>query len=477
MDFQRLYDEYLNHAKKERDPYNVSINLLPFISNVSTSKFDGTCSIKGITGEFFRNLKKTDNSISNYTKDAEQKFVSELFKQGTKETTIEKLKVIMKDLMCSNNNFRPIEASFLQYYSLDKKENGKVTKYGAGQRRIATYLTSMVTDKDYYKDTMSPTNLLCQTIKEALDSTEQPAKEKNENYYILPFIKRQFEADLKWLLNQDDYVIIKYIDLFLYFYACYSVGQTIMSLDAYNKVEKDIEKPEICYFILSHESSSDKRFAVTQGWSAKFKTRYIEKMYGRMQCLDILNTIVKDNEEEVIGLYSDVLKKFSTVPFEENKINCEAALKYYIKEKSEILKNRGSETNRNYLNDVFEYNVESYEDFFNKLEKACMRLQSQTYQSKFSAQIIDLFKIRLLQQRRGRGQAVLVLDEEMLQFLIGLITREERCKLKDLYNKFAEYGICFDNKTKEQIAIQLQKLNVLERKSDSGEAQYAKVIL
>ena len=70
-----------------------------------------------------------------------------------------------------------------------------------------------------------------------------------------------------------------------------------------------------------------------------------------------------------------------------------------------------------------------------------------------------------------------VLDEEMLQFLIGLITREERCKLKDLYSKFAEYGICFDNKTKEQIAIQLQKLNVLERKSDSGEAQYAKVIL
>ena len=82
MDFQRLYDEYLNHAKKERDPYNVSINLLPFISNVSTSKFDGTCSIKGITGEFFRNLKKTDSSISNYTIDAEQKFVSELIKQS-----------------------------------------------------------------------------------------------------------------------------------------------------------------------------------------------------------------------------------------------------------------------------------------------------------------------------------------------------------------------------------------------------------
>lgn len=477
MDFQRIYEEYLNHSKKELDPYNVTIDLLPFISNVSTSKFDSTCSLKGITGEFFRDLKRTDTSISNYVKDAEEKVVLELIKQGASEYTVEQLKCIMKDLMCLGNNFRPIEASFLQYYPLDKRDDGKVTKYGAGQRRIAIYLTSMITDRDNYKDSKTPSNILTLTIKQALDSAEQPAKEKHNHYYILPFIKRQFENDLKWFLQQDDYVIIKYIDLFLYFYACYSVAQTIMSLDAHNKVNKNLEKPEICYFILSHEPASDKRFAVTQGWSAKFKTRYIEKMYGRMQCLDILNTIAKENEEEVVGLYPDILKRFSCVPFEENRKNCEETLKYYIKEKSEILKKRDSETNKNYMDATTECSLESYEDFFRKLETACIKLQSQTYQSKFSTQIIDLFKIRLLQQRRGRGQAVLVLDDEMLPFLIALITRENRCKLKELYNKFAEYGICFDNKTKEQIAIKLQKLNVLERKSDSGEAQYAKVIL
>lgn len=477
MDFQRLYDEYLNLSKKERDPYNVTIDLLPFISNVSTSKFDGTCSLKGITGEFFRDLKKTDTSIFNYVTDVEEKVASELTKQGSSESTIANLKDIMKDLMFSDNSFRPIEASFLQYYSLDKRDDGKVTKYGAGQRRIAAYLTSMITNKDDYSDTTTPSNILSLTIKKALDSAEQPAKEKDNHYYVLPFIKRQFEDDLKWLLERDDYVIIKYIDLFLYFYTCYSVGQTILSLDAHNKINKDLEKPEICYFVLSHEPASDKRFAVTQGWSTKFRTRYIEKMYGRMQCLDILNTIAKDNDEEVVGLYPDILKRFSSTPFEENKECCEAALRYYVTNKSEILKKRESETNKNHIEESSEYSVKSYEDFFKKLETACMKLQSQTYQSKFSTQIIDLFKIRLLQQRRGRGQAVLVLDEEMLPFLIALITREKRCKLKDLYSKFAEYGICFDNKTKEQIAIRLQKLNVLERKSDSGEAQYAKVIL
>ena len=139
MDFQRFYDKYLNHSEKERDPYNVSINLLPFITNVSTSKFDGTCGLKGITGEFFRDLRGTDTSIGDYVRDAEAKVVNELKSKDVSLSTIERFKDIMKDLMSSDNQFVPIEASFLQYYSLDTKENGKVTKYGAGQRRISEF--------------------------------------------------------------------------------------------------------------------------------------------------------------------------------------------------------------------------------------------------------------------------------------------------------------------------------------------------
>lgn len=477
MDFQRFYDKYLNHSEKERDPYNVSINLLPFITNVSTSKFDGTCGLKGITGEFFRDLKGTDTSISDYVRDAESKVVSELEGNDVSLSTIERFKDVMKDLMSSDNQFVPIEASFLQYYSLDVKENGKITKYGAGQRRIATYLSSMILDKTTYGGITTPSNLLSQIIKNALDRAEQPAKEKRDSYYILPFVRRQFEEDLKWFLSKDDYVIIKYIDLFLYFYVCYSVAQTIMFLDACNMVEKDLEQPEPCYFVLADEPASEKRYAVTQGWTSRFKSRYIEKMYGRMQAVDILNTIAKANEEEIVGLYPNLLKRFSNVPFDNNKQVCSDVLEYYNREKSEILKSRDSETNRGHIGEDFDCTIDSYEEFFKKLESLCMKLQSQTYQSKFSSQIIDLFKIRLLQQRRGRGQAVLVLDEEMLPFLIALFTRERRTKLKDLYGKFAEYGIHFDMKTKEALAQQLQKMNVLERKSDSGEAQYATVIL
>lgn len=212
MDFLRFYDKYLNHSEKERDPYNVSINLLPFITNVSTSKFDGTCGLKGITGEFFRDLKGTDTSISDYVRDAESKVVSELQSNDVSLSTIERFRDVMKDLMSSDNQFVPIEASFLQYYSLDVKENGRVTKYGAGQRRIATYLSSMILDKTTYSGISTPSNLLSQIIKNALDRAEQPAKEKRDSYYILPFVRRQFEEDLKWFLSKDDYVVIPHAD-------------------------------------------------------------------------------------------------------------------------------------------------------------------------------------------------------------------------------------------------------------------------
>lgn len=72
---------------------------------------------------------------------------------------------------------------------------------------------------------------------------------------------------------------------------------------------------------------------------------------------------------------------------------------------------------------------------------------------------------------------MLVLDNEMLVFLIALITKGKRTKLEDMYKGFGNYGIVFNRGTKLVIENYLLKLNLLDRKSDSGEAQYVKVIL
>ena len=83
-----------------------------------------------------------------------------------------------------------------------------------------------------------------------------------------------------------------------------------------------------------------------------------------MQAVDILNTIAKAYDDEIVGLYPNLLERLSVVPFEENKEMCFNVLEYYNKEKSEILKNRDSETNRGHIGEDFDCTVSSYEEFF-----------------------------------------------------------------------------------------------------------------
>jgi DNA phosphorothioation-dependent restriction protein DptG len=65
----------------------------------------------------------------------------------------------------------------------------------------------------------------------------------------------------------------------------------------------------------------------------------------------------------------------------------------------------------------------------------------------------------------------------MLLFLVAMMAKDDRIRMKDLYKRFRDYGIEFSFQTKNAISDYLLKLNLLERKSDSGEAQYVRVVL
>ena len=50
-------------------------------------------------------------------------------------------------------------------------------------------------------------------------------------------------------------------------------------------------------------------------------------------------------------------------------------------------------------------------------------------------------------------------------------------KLKDLFKAYEVRGVFLDQKSKEEIHNYFEKLNLIEKKSDSGDAQYVKGIL
>lgn len=61
--------------------------------------------------------------------------------------------------------------------------------------------------------------------------------------------------------------------------------------------------------------------------------------------------------------------------------------------------------------------------------------------------------------------------------LVAVSVGTERLELNLLWDEFEKRGIFVDYKTKEVIVDLLDSLNYIEKKSDSGDAQYVKPIL
>ena len=81
-------------------------------------------------------------------------------------------------------------------------------------------------------------------------------------------------------------------------------------------------------------------------------------------------------------------------------------------------------------------------------------------------------------KRRGRSGMMLNLSEETLIFLTKVcIKDQERMRLNDVFAEFEARGVFLDNHSKTEIMYYYEKLNLIEKKSDSGDAQYVKRIL
>lgn len=79
---------------------------------------------------------------------------------------------------------------------------------------------------------------------------------------------------------------------------------------------------------------------------------------------------------------------------------------------------------------------------------------------------------------RGQLGYTLNITEEYLIFITKLcIPKGDKLRLNLLFKEFELRGMWFDRDSKYKIIEIYEKLNILEKKSDSGDAQYVKSIL
>lgn len=466
------YQEHYHDKKKGKliDNWQEGIKFLPFTSN-PTSAIDKGAGLVGVTGAFFRLLSNEEVQPFEDFKKAESNVKSYLETQRRmKEAQAEEFACMFRDIMIVNGALNVTDTALLKYIPLvpndDLISEKDRKKYKAGQMKCANLLATMIPDNASLTS-KETTNLFTRLLKEALTigkSKIEGKKKLEEEYYILPFVQEAFNRDFKWMMGQESSVVIRYIHLLLHFYVCYIVLQTLPRL-SYR--QRDSKNPINYYYMLNEERASSNHDAVLS-WKKTLPKDFLDRIYGRSQALDILNCVLGKK----VGFYPEIEDLITKTPFEDNKSSCEELLRLYQKEKHEVFSNRSSESGSIEEIDV---SLNSYDDFFEKLEILCKGLQSPSYVSRMRKKIIDLLSIRFLQKRRENY--VLTLDNEMLVFLIAMITKGQRVKLETMYKGFSGYGISFNRGTRNLIESHLLKLNLLDRKSDSGEAQYVKVIL
>ena len=473
-----LKDGNLSHKTGNR------IKLMPFRTkflDACTSDFQ---SFQGIVGECFR-LSNDKGFGKDFNTNKESSFKKKLRNHILKEV-IDKVNSTNKD------EFKDI------VINLFFEEDGGLIKFN---KQVLPYMNFIhdhaqlnETARFFYEifldaETLNGTeltdsnndNLFYQLIVDCLPVLKTKKTNDSPHKYANLFeeIKVQFLSDFKFLASNEEAFLKHIEDLFKYYYFFY-LTQLAHRLNSFGNSEQ--VKP--MYFSMDWEILSESRMAYQYGWK---KLSYdLEGLFAHANTIELLNYITINGDG--LGDYYNVRQLWLHLSSQEQK------------ELIEKIK----ETSKFYTDHIHVFNpYENWEKC--ELEiKSFLERHNDKYTDELSIELVSFFKRVKYQfdnsdrkaahdrygkwlnsfckvnytKTRGRLGSTTVINQELLLFLTKLcVGNEEKIRLNELWDKLKNRGLTFDEASKGEIIRLFERINLLEKKSDSGDAQYVKSII
>ena len=342
------------------------------------------------------------------------------------------------------------------------------------ENRIAEYLVDVLGDKAILnaevvkakQKALTTSNVLEKLVLSKLQY-EQGNSEDHELLYfrITNSLKGAFEEDFAYLLENPKRAredLVSLLELYFFTYT----SQASLQLNRFLDGERDENIP--LYYCLEWEKTSQSRRCFTEGWP-KLQSA-IEKIFAHVVVLEILNQ-TEPGSELVDYIRIAELSQTDTADMEigmqiDKITGCYRAAITDCPEMNVLTKET---TSQGYTADAIKYLFDSVRIQF---ENTVRERAYKSYANKFESYCHKFLK------SRGRSGLMLNLTEETLIFVTKLcIKNQEQMRLKDVFKAFEKRGIFLDSLSKEQVANYYEKLNLIEKKSDSGDAKYVKRIL
>lgn len=427
--------------------------LFPFVANEKNLFTD----FSGVSGEFSRMI--CDKKLVEEFK--VEKFIENMIDKIDEyegEDSKQTLRDIINTMFISEGKLENFNIKTINYISSTNSD-----------KKVAEYIYCNLFSeslKDIVKEnyTKEEENLLYKLVSESLPELQEKKSESSKGINYINFVKELFIKDFKFLISNEE-LYKSSLKRFLEYYYIFYTSQIILKLSKFETA--DLQSPDALYYTLNWESVSKNRTAYKFGWELlKPKSNFI---FAHAITLEMLNYHNLDRKLS----YNDLFKIFKENDSKENNIKEQLnelinVYKEHLSVNEDELKYKKSE------NEIFSLVYKLFAIVEYQFNKGRGRARANQAYSKWFIKFVEVN----FGKRRGALGYTLNLNEEDIILITKLcINNNEKIKLNTLFEEFKKRGICFDRNSSNKIVQLYEKLNLLEKKSDSGDAQYVRAIL
>lgn len=468
-----LSDKHLSKNKFRHRTGN-QIKLLPFTTRWNRGLYNDFVYFKGIIGECFRIVYKQEltkellkeKNYNHKLKEIILEKANELTDAEQKNT----FKRIINDLFFDENNLVCFSKKTLPYLSL-RNNNSTLKEISAFiydiffDEKLETFIT---------ENKQTNGNVLYHLMEKALPNLAV-RKEKNYDYYncfseISQLFKKDFEQ-----ISKNENIFLKEIENLIKYYYFFYISQLAFQLNDFFET-----KSHKVYFMLETEVVSKTRHGFQFGW--QYLERKLGNLFSHANALELINYL------EIDGKKPELYQNFKMMYAELSSKNQNEVIEK-IEELSAFYQeaitkpNTGWEECFNQLDRNTTYNnlVNSFEKavykFWYMVDYQFLHTARKKPYDQYKTWFTEFCKANFL-KRRGRSGYTLNLSQEMLILLTKLcIGNSPKIRLKTLWERLSKRGVNFDEPSKMEVIRLFEKINLIEKKSDSGDAQYVRAIL
>ena len=451
---------FMDAQNKFRHKQGKRFKLFPFKGNNNAYTVEN---LDYVAGSYLSGLNDKAPGIVDVDKLIEQLFSDIEVRNEDRPDFIEVVKHLCFD---DQGDLLPLNARMLA---------GVVTKEDT-EKDVADYLVDVLGDRAILKQPLTrayqrineQSNVLERTISERLTNNELP-RSKNAPYnQVITSLQKKFEEDFSYIIENRERTREYFISLLELYYFTYTV-QACFQLDLFVDGARDKIRP--LYFCLEWEATNQSRKCYNEGW------RSLEKVVKHAFIHAVVLEILNQTSSEIEQWYDYLsLQEWASVSEEEDT---------NIAEQIATL----TDKYRSCINDCPAMDALTRESAPQQKTAAEIRFLFNSVRTQFDntgrGRVCNAYSEHFLKfakgkfgKLRGRSGWLLNLSEEMLIFLLKLcVKNEEQTRLNTVFDEFEARGIFLDPVSKRNVAEYYERLNLIEKKSDSGDAMYVKRIL